>query len=444
MGVRIGGVWHEELPDPGAGTTGTNTGNGTNFASTADYKAAGGTAPAAPATPTTTAPAKTTSTAPAADSPYAHMEYWNQGEQQLQQTAAQQAAYQAYLNKRMELVDMPGVQTEKDKLALAAAQEAYTEKLGNANLTGFLSDGTPTFDRLKWDATNQQWTETATGTMADGTKTLAGQLQDSNLSGMYNGQQTEAASEFARTLAIQQQNADLAARTQRSQEAQAMLTLQSQLRGPRNAFQQQALTQGLNATGLSNSVNAIAGQYTPILGGAEHMAPQAASIGSMVQDMNGQMMAPTGGPQFQAPTGQYQPYAGAAPTGGGAPLTAAELAQGTQDAQQVAQTNAGGAMSTSSAPSGYQPYNAQQAQQQNTASLIGNQQQPNTDINAYTAALPSPNKIVQRNWAQLGTDDKQFLLGAYETGGRSANDVQDAITRGMPQFKAPKYGLVGG
>lgn len=38
MGVRIGGVWHEELPDPGTG--GEDTGNGRNFGSQADYNAA--------------------------------------------------------------------------------------------------------------------------------------------------------------------------------------------------------------------------------------------------------------------------------------------------------------------------------------------------------------------------------------------------------------------
>src|SRR5215471_13011295 len=48
MGVRIGGVWHEELPDPGTG--GTDSGNGRNFNTPGDYNAAaGGTwGPAAP------------------------------------------------------------------------------------------------------------------------------------------------------------------------------------------------------------------------------------------------------------------------------------------------------------------------------------------------------------------------------------------------------------
>jgi hypothetical protein len=38
MGVRVGGVWHEELPDPGTG--GSDSGNGRNFGSMADFNAA--------------------------------------------------------------------------------------------------------------------------------------------------------------------------------------------------------------------------------------------------------------------------------------------------------------------------------------------------------------------------------------------------------------------
>src|SRR5215204_3881195 len=40
MGVRINGEWHEELADPGTG--GSDSGNGRNFSSGAEYNAASG------------------------------------------------------------------------------------------------------------------------------------------------------------------------------------------------------------------------------------------------------------------------------------------------------------------------------------------------------------------------------------------------------------------
>jgi hypothetical protein len=500
MGVTIGGVRHEELADPGGGT----------YSSPAAYNQAvsGNAGGAMGNVNTTVGGGSATPVLDSAGNPAGGgiqgAEAYNNQAAQLQQQAAKDAAYQAYLNKRMELLDLPGLQIEKDKQALAAAQQAYTQKLGDANLTGFTADGKPTFanqqhmddqsqQQRQYDASAKaaadQFAATQTGIIGGangqgGTASLAKQLQDANLSGQFNGQDTEAAREYNLTHG-------LADRTQQSQEAQAMLTLQSQLRGPRNAFQQQALSQGLNATGLSRSVDAIAGRYTPTLGGAEHGLPQGASIGSMVQDMHGNtgglpdpstpdgraaLIARYGGneaaaqqayaaqqgwsrPQVQAPfrapggmaydgaanTVKPMPFAGPQIEGpdsvramGSGPMTAAELAQGTHMAQQRAQTQAGGAMQGNMQ---YNPYNAQQAQQQGTAQAM---QQPNTDINAYSNALVSPNKIVGRNWNQLGTDDKEFLTGAYETSGRSANDLNDAIKRGMPQFKAPRYGLAGG
>jgi hypothetical protein len=397
MGMYVNGQWHEELADN------TKDGSGASQETRQAQMNAPGYTPA-PA-PTPSAPGT---------NPLGNMEQFNLGAAQLQQTAAQQAAYQAYLNKRMELIDMPGVQLEKDKLALQAAQEKYTEVIGTANITGFMPDGTPTF-------ASKQWTTSETGNI-DGQRTMAGQLQDSTLTGKFNGQDTEDTRRFNEQNALQTRDRDLAARTQQSNEAMEAMKLQASMRGPRNAFQQQAVNQGLNDSGLSRSVDAIAGRYTPALGGPSFAAPQSATLGSQVQDMHTNM------------SGQVQPFVMS--NGNQGPLTSVELAQGTQQAQQQAQTNAGGAMTGSSQ---YTPYNAQQYQQQQTAQNM----QPNTSIADYQNALVAPNKIVGRNWAQLGTDDREFLTGAYETTGRSANDLNDSIARGMPQFKAPKYGLVG-
>jgi hypothetical protein len=60
----------------------------------------------------------------------------------------------------------------------------------------------------------------------------------------------------------------------------------------------------------------------------------------------------------------------------------------------------------------------------------------------YMQALPTPNKIVARNWLDLDPDTQQFLLGTYEDKGYSANDVLDAVKKTLPGFQAPRAGRI--
>jgi hypothetical protein len=63
------------------------------------------------------------------------------------------------------------------------------------------------------------------------------------------------------------------------------LQLASTLRGPRNAFQQQAVLHGLNGMGLSNAVGALRGETGVPLFEGDHASPQSASLQTMYEDM---------------------------------------------------------------------------------------------------------------------------------------------------------------
>jgi hypothetical protein len=65
-----------------------------------------------------------------------------------------------------------------------------------------------------------------------------------------------------------------------------------------------------------------------------------------------------------------------------------------------------------------------------------------TNQGAYARALPAMNKVVGRNWMQAPNSTRQFMQSAYESAGYSPDDLNDTIKRGLPQFKAPRYGTV--
>lgn len=82
-----------------------------------------------------------------------------------------------------------------------------------------------------------------------------------------------------------------------------------------------------------------------------------------------------------------------------------------------------------------------QVQPNNISNLIsqaqGNPGAAASNAGNYMSALPAPNKINGTNWMQLDPDTQNFLLGAYQKAGFSANDVTNAVQQGLPQFKAP-------
>lgn len=144
----------------------------------------------------------------------------------------------------------------------AGPQQTLASILQNAQLTG-MYNGAPTQsyqaqgqqEAQAWaqlygytpqlDANGQPIMPGATGTGGTGSGydangnplTLAAQQQAATLSGMYNGAPTEAASEYARTLAENQRQANMQNALQQGQLGQQYLATAAQLQGPQNTFQ---------------------------------------------------------------------------------------------------------------------------------------------------------------------------------------------------------------
>lgn len=73
-----------------------------------------------------------------------------------------------------------------------------------------------------------------------------------------------------------------------------LMRMAADLRGPRNAFQQQAVMSGIGAGGYSNAIDAIAGRYKMPSFQAPMALPQAASLQTLVEDIQ-QPPRPNGG-----------------------------------------------------------------------------------------------------------------------------------------------------
>lgn len=66
-----------------------------------------------------------------------------------------------------------------------------------------------------------------------------------------------------------------------------------------------------------------------------------------------------------------------------------------------------------------------------------------TQAQQFAAALPTPNKVVGRQFAGLSPDTQQLVLAGYESLGFSPTDTLETIRAGLPSFKAPAFGAVG-
>ncbi len=179
-------------------------------------------------------------------------EFINQAIIQVQAQIAQQAAYQAYLNRKLELVDIPLAETEKERLAMQAAQEAARQAQDWVRTQ--IQAGTE-YGRQMIDLARS---------MAQERQNLTAQLLDLlRTQGQLGLQGAQAA----------------------TQEALGVGQLIASLRGPRNAFQQQAVMHGLNELGVSRALDALAGKYTLPAFQAPQAAPQAATLQTLVEDL---------------------------------------------------------------------------------------------------------------------------------------------------------------
>lgn len=277
-----------------------------------------------------------------------------------------------------ELVNIP-LETLKLNAAQQAAQQAYLYermRLIDIPMTEIEKD------KLALGRAQQAWQET---------------YQKAGLTGTFDGAPT------------------LDRERMQSGNALAALQLAASQRGPRNAFVQQAVMSGLNTAGLSRGVDAIVGGAGLPSFQAPQAIPQAASLGALAQDLQraGQPVsvqlpapAPVAAPSGMAPAARVG-------------ISDPGFSPGGARAAVPASTNP----AAYATPSGVPPTGG-------TAFAI-------TDQNAYANALPAPNKIVSRNWLTLPRDTQDFLKGAYESMGWSANDLEDSIARTLPQFRAP-------
>lgn len=178
-----------------------------------------------------------------------------------------------------------------------------------------------------------------------------------------------------------------------------VLNLIGSLSGPENAFQQQAVLNGLDSTGLSKAVGAIQGKY----GLPTFQAPQANPQAATIQGLMNQVSAGTNMPGFAGSGGSSKPvYSSGA-------LQAVQNPDGTYSVP----TNATGAPSTVDG---------------GTA--------------AYLNALPAPNKINAPNFLKLDPDTQKFLLSAYGAAGYSPTSIGNSLKATLPSFKAPAAGSI--
>ena len=216
---------------------------------------------------------------------------------------AQQAAYQAYLNAKLNL--------DTDELAFKKATQAFQNAISEAQLTGTyqgqatLAGQAQQFNQQQALAGLYGQAYSGFGQVPAGAQTLAAQLQAANQLGTYQGQQTLAAQLQAanllgtyqgqQTLAAQGQafNQALAAQqearareTAQQNTAQQYLNLLSQLQGPSNYFKYQNVL-GSTPQGMSDLVRAAAGQYVPGTGATTGVQPTAMTLQSLVGDVGG-------------------------------------------------------------------------------------------------------------------------------------------------------------
>jgi hypothetical protein len=115
-----------------------------------------------------------------------------------------------------------------------------------------------------------------------GTQTLAGALQQANLSGMYNGAPTEAASEFARNLAQQQAQFN-------STQGLNYLTTAASLGGPSNVFNAADFLRGAQSTGqMPSFLGALASNtQLPSFNGVGSQTATPVTMGSLAGGLTG-------------------------------------------------------------------------------------------------------------------------------------------------------------
>ena len=165
---------------------------------------------------------------------------------------------------------------------LAAQQQAWQQAYNNALAYGqYYAPGTaPTQGQQTQEAQQQAYAQALQNAQTFGQWFNPGQMPTAGAQTMAQQQQ-----QWAQALAAQQEAR--AAQGQQQQQAMSYLNLLSQLRGPADwAKYQQVL--GSTPQGLRDLDAAAMGQYIPGGGATTGVAPQAANLNTLQQDIQGQ------------------------------------------------------------------------------------------------------------------------------------------------------------
>jgi hypothetical protein len=329
--------------------------------------------------------------------------------------AANNAANQAYQQSLARNADR--------EIALKEAQFAWSKVVDEAGLTGMYQGG--------YTMPVQQWQAETFGTWGAptaGQQTLGAQQQQfgqgATLAGLYgqyyapgeaptSGTQTLAAQQQQFGQGLQTQQEQRAAQAQQQSQAQAYLNLLAGLRGPADwAKYQQVL--GATPGGMRDLYAAAMGQYVPGGGATTGVAPEAASLQSMMGQISGQGYNPAAAGQplntpnvyGQNSQGMYAQLQGQ-PTAG-------------QQAMQTAQQNVA---------LDQQAMQARNAQGGGTNTMGATQPQ-------YQQNLPAPNQIAPQSWANMAPSQREMLMGQYEASGWHKPDVEALFSQSLPKYAA--------
>ena len=385
-------------------------------------------------------------------------EWWNPQLTQMQFQAVAQEAQLAYQRERMKLIDIPMLEIERERLALQAAEQAAQAKmeelkigLGVLDLAASLRGPRNAFTQQQvLHGINEQGLSRAVDAIA-GRITLP---------------TTQAPQAQAQPATLQNFLADI--------YAAAGLTPPfgiggSQIIPPASQWASQltGAWDQLKAGGANPGEADWIRMFSQFSGMDANVAKQMYDRTNAWMGANGWQRPPdalrdqwlreivAGGTGATAPAGQMTneaagtqagtPYAMTSPTTNLNTVTAPSFREPTDidraynDAYSQAQQAAKGYsdMMFRYAPAGWQP-----GSPINLGGATAAPSTPTTSVDAYTQALVAPNKIVGREYVKLPGATQQFLLGGYEAGGHSGDDVEYAIKQGLPQFRAPSVATV--
>lgn len=398
-------------------------------------------------------------------------------QQQLDQQALIETARNAYNLKRMELIDKPMLELDKDKLQYQAALDAVNTRLQEGTLTGYYAPNNFTVSNAGEENQTIDWQNTAASQHANyqsllnfsvnqppgaGTVGANGVASNGVLQGATSpggsrysplalqsvyGMSPENANALSQSLSAFQAQAGRepseAEFNQLAQSTHAMaqntlardqfetstglqaLAQQAALRGPRNAFQQVAYNQGLNSEGLSKYVDQVAGKYDQPGYQAPQAAAQPVTFATMAADMRnnaagniyqgGAVMSPTATPGMGQGGLNYTTN----------PQQGLVYAQQPQPPSYGATTGQG--MDESGAPTYTAPATA----------IAGNGR---TEYQRQLDAIPNANKV-NRTFFQGNQSGRDFILSGAEAKGLDATDYEAQARRAaLPTVGGATYG----